>query len=327
MRFFLGIDSGSTKTAASLSDDQGIVRAVARCGSLNLVVRPADEMRREFGLICDEIVAKCPEVAEAGVASTFVGSAGIVGGSDARTMRELLEGISPFSLGQVEVANDVQLVLAGGIPDGVGIALISGTGSNCFGRRQDGSYVHVGGQEWLVDDRGSGFRIGLQGIVAAVRSADEREKAAELQRGIFDALNIESSAEVISRLHGANGEHLISKTEVASLAPIVIELAVTGESVALRIVTSEMKELALMLATAAQRLGLDGTALSWTVAGSVGTHPFVLAQLQNAIAACEPLALYAPMILSPERAALLLAAQRATHHDLETFTQNLIKSP
>lgn len=300
---------------------------MARSGSLNLVVRPAYEVRREFGLLCDEIVANCPEVAETGVTSTFVGSAGIVGGSDGRILCELLEGISPFSLGQVEVANDVQLVLAGGIPGGEGIALISGTGSNCFGRRSDGIQVLVGGQEWLVDDRGSGFRIGLQGIMAAVRSADEREKAAEIQRGIFDALNIQSSADVIQRLHGANGEQRISKAEVASLAPIVIEMAAAGGSIALRIVTSEMNELALMLATAARRLGLDGTAFRWTVAGGVGTHSFVLEKLQNAIAACEPLARYAPMILPPERAALLLAAQRATHHDLETFTQNLIKSP
>jgi N-acetylglucosamine kinase-like BadF-type ATPase len=326
MRLFFGVDSGSTKTAAVLSDDSANILASAQVGSLNAVVRPVADVRVEFSRLCEKLIAQCPAVAHAGAASTLVGSAGIAGDSEAAAMRDVLTAAALFPLGELDVVNDVQLVLAAAIPGAEGIALISGTGSNCFGRRADGRCASVGGQEWLVDDRGSGFRIGLEGIVAAVRTADGRHNAPALQNRIFAALGISSSSDVIPRLHGLRGGDLIGKADVAALARIVIALAEAGDATACEILRIEVAELASMLHVAARRLELSGKAFLWTIAGSVGTNPHILERLKIAIQDREPQAAYRPLRMPPERGALTLAAGRAHHADIETFAQKLSNS-
>ena len=60
--------------------------------------------------------------------------------------------------------------------DGVGVALIAGTGSVAFGRAADGRTIRCGGWGYLLGDEGSGYAIGR----AALRLAPRRFRSRPL---------------------------------------------------------------------------------------------------------------------------------------------------
>ena len=78
------------------------------------------------------------------------------------------------------VVNDIELIMAGGTPDGWGVALISGTGSNCLGRARDGSIARVGGWGALMGDEGSGYALGARALRVAGQAFDGRAEAPAL---------------------------------------------------------------------------------------------------------------------------------------------------
>lgn len=327
--YCLGIDAGSTKTRAAVADASGVVVAEASAGSCNFVVHGKEAALREMQSLLNQLrqtLGVKRETLE--FRAVFMGSAGIAREAEFSIAEEMLRSIEYVSMDTVLVENDVQLALSGGLLDAPGIALISGTGSNCIGRAADGSMASAGGMEWLVDDRGSGFQIGLQGLKLAARTLDGRAQPTDWTQEILRSLGIDSVADVIPRLHGAGDSgSLISKREVAALAPIVLRAAGSGDGGASRILRAEADELALMFLAVAQRLACRPSApLSWTITSSVGNHSAFLPSIDAAIQSLWPSATFRPQILSPERAALLLAAKAANHQNLAEFISNLSKT-
>lgn len=326
-KLFLGIDAGSTKTLALLADKSGNVLGEGRAPTCNLAVCDHETAAGNLSAALTSAAQAAGLQQGAEIDSVFIGAAGISSPEEEAAVCQLIESTDVFRFRKIRAGNDILLVLAGGLGGKPGIVLISGTGSNCFGRRADGQTASAGGLEWLIDDRGSGFKIGLEGIVAAVRAADGRGAATSLQNAIFDALGIEGLPQIISRLHGRGGKGaLIAKSEVAALAPLVIEKAGQGDQVAATIIQTEVAELRVMLATVAKKLGMTEAPFHWTVAGSVGNCPAILTMLRQDVAAELPSAVYLPQQLPPERGAILLAAEIAGLSDLENLKNTLANS-
>lgn len=247
MKTFLGIDGGGTHTRAVLVDQSGYVLGTGAGGTSNYQTAGIEQTRQSLKEALEGVASQAPATALP-PSTAFLGMAGVVSASD----RQIIVPIArELGVGEhIEVDHDIRIALAGGGGGAEAIALIAGTGSSCYGRREDGRSWRAGGWGHILDDRGSGYWIGVQGLTAVTRAADGRGIATSLSEPMISALDISQIDEILSRT-GTDG---LTRSEIASLAPIVIAEATEGDSCAKKILLRGAGELAMMVEAVATRL-------------------------------------------------------------------------
>jgi N-acetylglucosamine kinase-like BadF-type ATPase len=135
------------------------------------------------------------------------------------------------------VVSDVDLVLAAGIADRVGLAVVSGTGSVVVARDKSGQMVKVGGRGPVDGDPGSGHAIGL-------------------------------AAWATGRFH----PYADTPRDIAALVPEVVAAADGGNRDARRMLENAGRDLAEQAAQAMDRIGWQGTTKPCALGGGVVTN-------------------------------------------------------
>ena len=151
----------------------------------------------------------------------------------------------------VDVLEDAALLLAAGSPDGWGVAVVAGTGSMAYARGADGRTARAGGWGPLLGDEGSGYAIALAGLRAAARAADGRAAATPLTDRLLAACGLTRPEELVGVVYRGG-----DRATLAALAPVVLDAADSGDTVAGEIATAAAAELAAAAAAAARSLGL-----------------------------------------------------------------------
>ena len=192
-----------------------------------------------------------------------------------------------------------------------GILLISGTGCIGLGRNLQGAEHRCGGWGWLLDGAGSALDIGRDGLALSLQMADGRLHDGPLRRALWEALeqtpDDPAAAQAIKALVVQPG---FSPAGLARLAPVVDQLARSGDTGALAIMERSGAALAAMAATIATRLGLEAPVV-WTSGGALLHLPTLRSALQHQLAnQCPTATLEAPGGDACD-GALLLAQERA----------------
>ncbi len=306
MDYFLGVDGGGTRTRSALVDEQGRVVGRGEAGSCNLHHHDEDEVRRHLSEALAASLRGVGVPAEPGIVSAFMGMAGVTRPSTADRYRQLVRQIG-LTGARVGIDHDIRIALAGGLGGRAGIALIVGTGSSCYGRDSTGRSWQSGGWGALAADEGSGYDLGRQAIVAAVRMADGRLPATPLRDRVFGWLGVSSVFQMLARVH----EEGLERHEVAAFAPEVIRLAQEGDAAARRILEGGATELAAMV-KATHRGCPTGDAPEVVIHGGLGVSPTVYRELVSAaILRVLPEARIVEAELEPVLGASLLALQEA----------------
>jgi N-acetylglucosamine kinase-like BadF-type ATPase len=141
---------------------------------------------------------------------------------------------------KVSVANDATLLFAAGTPEGWGLAIVAGTGSIAFTLDRNGKEARAGGWGYLMGDEGSAFRMGLLGLRAACRAADNIGPSTTLLPALLSRLGANDPRDFIPAVYRGSWD----KVAIAGLAPTVMELAEEGDQMARSIFESEAMELA-----------------------------------------------------------------------------------
>jgi N-acetylglucosamine kinase-like BadF-type ATPase len=253
----LAVDGGGTKTLAVVADLEGHVLgrglgpgsnpyavgflqfSEAVTGAVQAALRPVLGPQKDGFGHNGRIAAAC------------FGMAGVDGPEDEAAVTAWVrqQEVAPSFL----VVNDVELILAGGTPEGWGVALISGTGSNCLGRARDGRTARVGGWGTLLGDEGSGYHIGLEALRLAARAYDGRGEA----KALLDAALRQWSLRDIPALMRLVHAPTTTPADIAVLAPMVFELAAQGDVHARGILERAVDDLADHVRTAMRQLGLQ----------------------------------------------------------------------
>lgn len=240
-RIFIGIDGGATKTAGALGFESGKLAAFETSASAN----PND------------IGAEASAEVLVGLARRLLGSAGaaddtpsaifagVSGGTNHRDF--LLDELrKAFPRSKVELKSDAVNLLSSGLgAGGDGCALISGTGSACF-TRKNGALDRVGGWGYLIDTAGSGFDLGRDCLAEALREFDGRGGSRTLR-------------ELVKREAGAYPESMLGefyrlgKAYIASFAPLVFEADAVGDERATALIERHMSALAELVNTAGRK--------------------------------------------------------------------------
>jgi N-acetylglucosamine kinase-like BadF-type ATPase len=161
--------------------------------------------------------------------------------------------------------NDAFLLLRAGSPDGTGIAVVSGTGSNCVARGADGVPRRIGGLAFEFGDGGSGSDIGREGIRAAFRGADGRGPGTLLTELLIDRLDLERIDDLV--------DHFIADAAIvmneSHAAPLVFDAATLTDPVATQILKDAGRELAVSARTLARQLYKRQDTFPLVLGGSV----------------------------------------------------------
>ncbi len=234
--FFLGIDGGGTKTEFALSDgDSNIIHRTTLEGS-----NPVDiGIERALKILSEGIAFVCKGIPMSRI-SVFAGlSGGITGGFGAR-IKDFLDG---YGFASSDNGSDAQNAVALALGDNDGTAIIIGTGSIAF-TRTGGKLVRNGGYGYFFDDGGSGFAIGRDAMMAALRAEEGRNEPTLLVDMLKNELE---TARIIDAL-GVMYEG--GKRKVASLAPLVFEAFKSGDKAAESILDKNMKTVAELIENA-----------------------------------------------------------------------------
>jgi N-acetylglucosamine kinase-like BadF-type ATPase len=189
-----------------------------------------------------------------------------------------------------------------------GIVQILGTGSSCYGRNALGADWLAGGRGHLISDEGSGNWMGLHAMRAAVRAYDGRDPATPLLGDVLAVLGIESIEEILHRIYVVG----LSRAEMATLGPLVVQRAMEGDPAARQIVDRGAFETAECVAAVARRLGMtDGPCAVCAVGGMLQAGPIVAERFAAEVVRLLPTAMVRPATLPPVLGAAILAMELA----------------
>ncbi|MDO5399660.1 MAG: BadF/BadG/BcrA/BcrD ATPase family protein [Eubacteriales bacterium] len=259
MKFAAGIDGGGTKTTVELRNLDGQVLDRIQLGPFNLNSIGPESFAGLLGTItgCLREHGTC--------VSLCIGAAG----SSNALMGQLVEkAMQEAGLDKWMLVGDQEIALWGALEGRPGCALIAGTGSICFGRNRAGETARAGGWGHLIDDGGSGYALGADGLRALVRAWDGRAEDTLLTRLVFERLNLHTPQALISYVYGGD------KSRVAALAPLVEQAAGAGDRAAAEILRKNARELAELALAVTGRLGLEQGEVA--LLGGLLTHDTIL---------------------------------------------------
>jgi N-acetylglucosamine kinase len=252
MKHVLGVDGGGTKTHVVILDEEGRLLAEGTSGPSNYDDVGEEIARENIGRAVDAARARthlpaCPFDA------VFLGMAGVVSAQDRQVIHNIAEALNLAPADAIGVDHDCRIALAGGLSGRPGIVQIAGTGSSTFGMNAAGEGWRSGGWGHLLADEGSGCWLGIQAMIAAVRSYDGRLPHTPLQERVLAALGLDDMNEIMHKLYVEQ----LPRSEMAQLAPLVIETAREGDPYARLLIERGCNEMADCVLAVARRLRMD----------------------------------------------------------------------
>jgi N-acetylglucosamine kinase-like BadF-type ATPase len=260
----LGVDGGGTSTEAWLAEPGGKVLGQGRAGPSNAKAVGLQSSRQALDLAIQAafhaggLTPRPADIACLGLA-----------GFDRPDDRKLLAGWASEAgwARRTVLANDGDLVVAAGTPEGWGIGVIAGTGSIAVGRSPQGCTARAGGWGHLIGDEGSAYRVVLDALRLVARRADGREPVRSdhdpLTSRLCAALGVNEPTQIVTTIYSAE----FSRAQLASLAPVVLAAGDEDTEVLARLLIPAGAALAEMVVAVARSLGWQSGDLPVAAAG------------------------------------------------------------
>ncbi len=304
--FVLGVDGGGTKTQAAILDEGGQVCATGLGGPSNYDDIGLDQARANIAQAV-AVARRRGGLDEAPFSAAFLGLAGVVSARDRAAGHTIAADLRLAVPERIGIDHDCRIALAGGLSGRPGIVLIAGTGSSCYGLNAAGENWRSGGWGSRIGDEGSGYWLGLQALISAVRAYDGRGEATRLQADILTTLGLADMNDIMHRLYVDN----MARSEIAALGPLVLEAAGTGDGQAKALIGQACADLADCVRAVAGHLGFSGTCEVALVGGLVQGDPHFAQTLRGAIQQRLPQSRCQRAELPPVLGAGILALQLA----------------
>ena len=228
MRYFLGVDVGGTKTHAMLADEDCRVAGFGEAGPGN------HEGVGYAGLEAAMEEAVAGALAQAGTGIRSIAGAGFgVGGYDWPSEYEpTMRSIGTLGIqAPVELVNDAMLGLVAGAKAGWGVAVVGGTGCNCWGWDAAHRIGHVtGAGSWMGEGAGASELV-QEAVGRVSRFWSLRGPRTRLVEAFIEYTGSSSLEDLI--------EGLVMQRYPLDhrAAPLVFQVAETGDTAACEVIT------------------------------------------------------------------------------------------
>jgi len=260
MKYFLGIDVGSSKTHALIVDETGKSIGFGKAWGGN---------HQNYGYdgLADAMRESLEGALEmSGVASARITGAGFgVAGYDFPSDREPHEeAISKLGLAcPLEVVNDGWNGLLAGASHGVGVNVTAGSSNNCRGRNKDGKEGRIVGNGPTFGEYGGGIEIAAHALQVVNHAWIKRTSPTTLTKVLLEYTGAKDELELVEGF--SNNYYNLAPF----LAIEVIRVAKEGDAAARDIVRWAGEELGWLAVSVARQIEMENDAVEVIQSGSV----------------------------------------------------------
>jgi len=300
----IGVDGGGTRTRARLSRARGEILGNGEAGIANPNAHGFVAAQTEI-LAAIERAFQDAHIAKQIVAAACLGIGGVDRADErARLTEWARQAIAP----RAQIVNDGEIVLAAGLPEKWGVALIAGTGSIAWGKTREGRIARAGGWGYLIGDEGSGFELAREALRAATQASDGRGEPTQLLEMILNYWGLNAAMELVPRVYRSG----LAPADLARLAPLVVRAAEEGDAVARRLIERAAAALADTVIGVARALQLRDEKIPLALAGGLLLEAELLranlrAELTRRGDAFAPIVLVREPVIGAVRIAMELA--------------------
>jgi len=260
MRYFLGIDVGSSKTHALIANEEGMCIGFGKAGGGNHQVVGYERLTN--------VLQKSFQGASqmSGVAKDQIAGAGFgVAGYDFLSEREdHLQAITPLGLScPVDIVNDGANGLISGTSHGVGVNVSAGSSNNCRARGKNGKEGRIVGNGPLFGEYGGAMEIVLRALQMVNYAWIRRRQPTALTKVLLEATGAKDGADLMEGLSN-NYYHLFPYMAVE-----VINAARADDPAACEIMQWAGEELGWLAISAARQIEMENEEVEIVQSGSV----------------------------------------------------------
>lgn len=217
MKYHLSIDSGGTKVAAILYDEN--LRRVKVCvtGSVRGNTTSAELVKKHTDEIINglELNGKTVET---------------IGGTFENSLYDNIRNVCEIK--RKSIFGELEMGLSAAGIFGDGLLALSGTGATVFAHK-DGKKFSAGGYGAAVADEGSGYYIGRSAFIAAIRDVEGRGERTALSDLIPQTLGFDGRKQLREAIFSIYGKTDASPVaSVAKTVPTVIKAAAENDTAA-----------------------------------------------------------------------------------------------
>jgi N-acetylglucosamine kinase-like BadF-type ATPase len=299
--YYLGIDGGGTNTRAVITDANYKILGEGHSEASNPlrvgfdiavthIEEAIDKACSQAGLERREITAGC------------IALAGISDPAHHRKMEDALD--SALGVKNIKLVTDASAALFGALDGQPGVIIIAGTGSIAMGINEAGEHARSGGWGPTLSDEGSAYDIARRALKAVIASFDGRLPHTLLTERICDRLGIRNPSDLPRVIYTDD----MDRTQIASLAVDVTEVADEGDRVAREILEGAGRELGELAGSVIEKLRMQDHRFRLAFIGSVfNAGNIILDPLREAIRKIAPGAVVDEPLFPPTVGAAKLA--------------------
>ena len=257
VKYYLGVDGGGTKTKFSLCRNNTLIGEYTSscCHYLQIGFDGLEKLLRDgIRKVCQQVretpEANAAELYPTDIDGAFFGLAGYcdVAADDPKIEEAVKLAVDTFATVlkpdgfPYRLGNDCENALSGALAGNPGINIIAGTGSVGCGMDGRGGYARVGGWNYaLGGDEGSAYWIAWNLLHEFQRQSDGRDEKTSLYSAVVNAMSLDTDDMLVTRVVEEWG---LDRTKIATLSPLVSNLAASGEPHAKAILQRAARELA-----------------------------------------------------------------------------------
>ena len=228
----LGIDGGGTHTTLAIADDEGRILGTEQGGALNYNAIGMERFRQNLKDAMNQVQDRYGTIE-----AISLGHSALDDEPDEQTARQMMQGVFPIE--RAYIHSDVFMALMGATLGAPGVAVVSGTGAMAVAMDASGRQRVAGGWGYRMNDAGSGFFLGQQGLTAAAAAFDGVGPKTSLTDAFMEHFTIPEPREAISRIY----EEGYLPSDMAAFAPRELEAAPLGDPVGENIVSMALMHL------------------------------------------------------------------------------------
>jgi N-acetylglucosamine kinase-like BadF-type ATPase len=301
--YFLGADVGSTKTHVVIADETGRVLGLGEGGAGNPDNVGYEGLRRTLEIVTHAALQ------QVGITIDQITGAGYgVSGLDYPMQKApTLQVIKSLGLSApLEAVNDALIGLVAGARDGWGVAVVSGTGCNCWGWDCNRRQGQVTGGGWQMGEHAGSIELAYRAVQLVAYEWTQRGPATQLTPMLLRYLG---KTDVVEMLHGLTSGRLDID---AAMAPLIFEVAAQGDAAAIDLIRWAGRELGELAKAVIRQLDFAALEFDVVLLGSMfNGGPLLIEPLRESIAELAPRARLVRLQTLPVVGAVLLGMEQA----------------
>lgn len=303
MEHYLGVDVGGSKTHAVLADSSGRVLGFGESGSGNhesVGYEGMVQVIREAGQIA-------LKMAGTDIQQVSAGGFGIAGYDWPSEREPMLASVQRLGIpGPVAIANDTMVGLLAGARQGWGVVVDAGTGDNCMGRDQKGREAQMTGCGPLFAEFGGSGSLVVRAVQAISLEWGHRGPSTRLTQAFIEYAGARNVDDLLEGL--ALGYYHAD----AEAAPLVFQVAESGDQVAVEAIAWAGRQLASMVIGITRQLHFEELEFEVVCIGSMFNGGALLTEpLKNEVMKVAPRAQFVRLTVPPVVGGVMLAMEKA----------------